>query len=190
MDTTTPPSKEHSVAVFAGGCFWCTEAVFRSLKGVVSVTPGYTGGSLPNPTYEQVCEMNTGHAEAIKIDYDPAVISYDDLLAIFFNTHDPTTVNRQGNDVGTEYRSAIFYADEDQKRRAESVIVELNASHAYDNPVVTEVSPLGPFYEAESYHKDYYSYNSSQPYCQLVIAPKLKKLQERFARLVKHDSHE
>ena len=172
------------IAVFANGCFWCTEAVFSMLKGVKSVIPGYTGGNLKDPTYEQVCEMNTGHAEAIKIEYDPSVISYDDLLAVFFNTHDPTTINRQGNDVGTQYRSAIFYTEEEEKEKAMSLIKELNASKAFDKPVVTEVNPLIEFYSAEDYHRNYYKNNEAQPYCQIVIAPKLKKLQERFARLV------
>jgi peptide-methionine (S)-S-oxide reductase len=173
-----------STAVFANGCFWCTEAVFQSLKGVKSVTPGYTGGKLADPTYEQVCEMDTGHAEAIRIEYDSAAISYDDLLAVFFNTHDPTTLNRQGNDVGTQYRSAIFYADSEQERKASALISELNASKAYDKPVVTEVASLGEFYPAEDYHRNYYENNKTQPYCQLVIAPKLEKLQKRFAKLL------
>lgn len=171
-------------AVLANGCFWCTEAVFLMLKGVKSVTPGYTGGKTENPGYEQVAGGNTGHAEAIKIEYDPAVISYDDLLAVFFNTHDPTTLNRQGNDVGTEYRSAIFYADEDQRIKAEALIRELNDSKAYDKPVVTEISPLVKFYPAEEYHRNYYKNNADQPYCQLVIAPKLEKMQKRFKSLL------
>ncbi len=171
-------------AVFANGCFWCTEAVFSMLKGVKSVVPGYAGGVLADPTYEQVSEGNTGHAEAIKIEYDPAIISYDDLLAVFFNTHDPTTLNRQGNDVGTQYRSAIFYSNAGQKATAEALVKELNDSKAYDKPVVTEVCPLERFYEAEDYHHEYYKHNSDKPYCQLVIAPKLEKLQKKFARLL------
>ena len=177
--------QEVITAVFANGCFWCTEAVFASLKGVKSVSPGYTGGKTLSPTYEQVCESNTGHAEAIKIEYDPAEITYDDLLAVFFNTHDPTTLNRQGNDVGTQYRSAIFYGNEEQKQKAEALIKEMNDTHAFDKPVVTEVSPLGVFYPAEQYHKQYYEHNKDQMYCQLVIAPKLEKLQKRFADLLK-----
>lgn len=171
-------------AVFAGGCFWCTEAIFQSLKGVKSVMSGYTGGTVPNPTYEQVSDGNTGHAEAIKIEFDPTVISYGDLLTVFFNTHDPTTVNRQGADIGTQYRSAIFYANEEQKKTAENTITELNNAKAYDNPVVTEVKPLTYFYEAEEYHRDYYKNNKSQSYCQLVIAPKLEKMQKRFKELL------
>lgn len=171
--------------VFANGCFWCTEAVFKRLKGVTSVRPGYTGGSKENPTYEEVSEGTTGHAEAIETDYDPAVISYDDLLTVFFYTHDPTTLNRQGNDVGSQYRSAIFYSTEEEKQKAESFIAHLNAEKAYENPVVTEVTPLGTFYSAEDYHYDYYAHNAGKPYCQLVIAPKLEKLQQRFAELLK-----
>lgn len=176
-------------AIFANGCFWCTEAVFSMLKGVFSVSPGYIGGKpLPNgaaPTYEQVSSGNTGFAEAIKIQYDPAIISYGDLLAVFFNTHDPTSLNRQGADVGTQYRSAIFYADDAQKVAAESLIAELNASKAYPKPVVTEVCPRDVFYDAEDYHKEYYKYHSDQAYCQIVIAPKLEKLEKRFAELLK-----
>ncbi|MES2314354.1 MAG: peptide-methionine (S)-S-oxide reductase MsrA [Patescibacteria group bacterium] len=172
-------------AIFANGCFWCTEAVFSMLKGVSSVKPGYTGGDIKNPTYEQVSNGNTGHAEAIEIQYDPEIISYDDLLAVYFNTHDPTTVNRQGNDIGTQYRSAIFYTTDEQKAKAESLVKELNDREAYDKPVVTEVKPLDIFYEAEDYHHDYYKNNESQPYCQLVIAPKLEKLQKRFENLLK-----
>lgn len=172
-------------AVFANGCFWCTEAVFSMLKGVQSVKPGYTGGTLSDPTYEQVSNGNTGHAEAIQIEYDPSVISYDDLLTVFFNTHDPTTLNRQGNDVGTQYRSAIFYGNEEEKTKAEALIKELNDSKAYAKPVVTEVQPLIKFYEAEGYHHEYYEHNKDAPYCQLVIAPKLDKLEKRFAELLK-----
>ena len=172
------------VAVFANGCFWCTEAVFSALKGVYSVSSGYTGGKIPNPTYEQVGNGNTGHAECIRMEFDPAIISYDDLLAVFFKTHNPTTLNRQGNDVGTQYRSAIFYTNEIQKQKAEALITELNASKAYDKPVVTEVVPLGAFYSAEEYHEQYYAKHSSQPYCQIIIAPKLEKLQKQFAHLL------
>jgi len=139
-----------------------------------------------DPTYEQVSGGNTGHAESLKIKYDPEIISYDDLLAVFFNTHDPTTLNRQGNDVGTQYRSAIFYTNDDQKRKSESLIGELNATKAYDKPIVTEVKPLGEFYEAEDYHKDYYDNHKDAPYCQLMIAPKLEKLQKRFGELLKN----
>ncbi len=179
----------HEVAVFANGCFWCTEAVFLSLKGISSVTSGYSGGIVPHPTYEQVSSGNTGHAECIKIEFDSSVISYDDLLAVFFNTHNPTTLNRQGNDVGTQYRSAIFYTSEDQKQKALGLVAELNSSKAYDMLVVTEVVPLQEFYSAEEYHAQYYAKHSSQPYCQLVIAPKLEKLQKQFANLLKVSSN-
>lgn len=172
-------------AVFANGCFWCTEAVFSMLKGVQSVKPGYTGGIAKNPTYEAVSDGNTGHAEAIKIIYDPTIVSYDDLLTVFFNTHDPTTLNRQGNDIGTQYRSAIFYADDEQKQKAEALVKELNDTKAYEKPVVTAIQPLGEFYEAEDYHHEYYQHNKSAPYCRLVIAPKVEKLQKRFAELLK-----
>ena len=156
------------------------------LNGVKSVISGYSGGETKDPTYEQVSVGNTGYAESLKIEYDPNIISYDDLLAVFFNTHDPTTLNRQGNDVGTQYRSAIFYADDEQKTKAESLIRELNDSHAYDKPVVTEVTPLAEFRQAEHYHHDYYKNNPTQPYCQLIIAPKLEKMQKRFAKLLKN----
>jgi peptide-methionine (S)-S-oxide reductase len=175
-------------AVFANGCFWCTEAVFSSLKGVSSVMPGYTDGTVADPSYDQVSNGTTGHAEAIKIEYDPSIISYDDLLVVFFNTHDPTTLNRQGNDVGTQYRSAIFYADEEQKIKAEALIKELNTTLAYNKPIVTELKPLGEFYPAEDYHREYYKNHSDQPYCELVIAPKLEKLQKQFEKLLKTSS--
>ena len=175
---------QKETAVFANGCFWCTEATFKMLKGVIVVEPGYAGGKIDNPTYEQVSNGNTGHAECIKIEFDPSVISYDDLLAVFFNTHDPTTLNRQGNDVGTQYRSAIFYTTPEQKEKAEKTIKELDASKSYDKPVVTEVAPLGKFYPAEDYHKNFYENNSHNPYCQIVIAPKVEEMQRRFSKLL------
>jgi len=177
------------IAVFGGGCFWCTEAVFQSLKGVTSVMPGYTGGTLKNPTYDQVATGRTGHAESIKIEFDPSVISYADLLNVFFNTHDPTTVNMQGADVGTEYRSAIFFASPEQEQTAREVIRELEEANAYDKPIVTEVVALGEFFHAEDYHRNYYKTNVAQPYCQLVIAPKLEKFQKKFASLLA-DAHQ
>ena len=183
--TKSPVKATTETAVFGGGCFWCTEAVFASLKGVKSAMPGYTGGTLVHPTYEQVSAGNTGHVESIRIEYDPSVIAYVDLLTVFFNSHQPTTSNRQGSDVGTQYRSAIFYADQSQKEQAEALIKELTDTHAYDRPIVTEVMPLGEFYPAEDYHKDYYLNHPADPYCQLVIAPKLEKLQKRFAVLLK-----
>lgn len=171
-------------AVFGGGCFWCTEAVFQMLKGVVSVAPGYAGGAKENPTYEEVSSGDTGHAEVIRIEYDPAQISYCDLLTVFFATHDPTTLNRQGNDVGPQYRSVILYANDAQRQEAERFIEELNTSSAEGAPVITEVQPLERFWEAEDYHRDYYRQNTKKPYCQIVINPKLKKVKEQFARLL------
>lgn len=173
------------VAVFGGGCFWCTEAVFKMLKGVVSVASGYAGGTKSNPTYEEVCTGKTGHAEVIEIEYDPSQISYRDLLTIFFAAHDPTTPNRQGNDAGPQYRSIILYANERQKRDAETFIEELNASHPEGKPVVTEVQPLDRFYPAEDYHRDYFAKNPASSYCQLVINPKLEKVQQKFTELLK-----
>ncbi|PIR37985.1 MAG: peptide-methionine (S)-S-oxide reductase [Candidatus Zambryskibacteria bacterium CG10_big_fil_rev_8_21_14_0_10_42_12] len=172
------------VAVFGGGCFWCTEAVFSRLKGVGSVVPGYAGGKTDNPTYYDVVEGDTGHAEAVKIEFDPNIISFEDLLAVFFGTHDPTTKNRQGNDVGEQYRSVIFYTTDAQKKKAEQIIKETDDAHVYENPVVTEVVPLGKFYEAEEYHKNYYENNKTAPYCSIVIEPKLEKLAKRFKALM------
>lgn len=176
---------EKQTAVFGGGCFWCTEAVFKDLRGVMSVMPGYAGGQKENPIYEEVCSGKTGHAEVIKIEFDPARIRYDDLLTVFFATHDPTTPDRQGNDVGTQYRSLILYTTEDQKNKAENFIRALNASGAQGPPVVTEVKPLETFYEAEQEHRGYYEKNRSQPYCRLVIHPKLEKVRKEFAALLK-----
>lgn len=180
-------SSQAKIAVFGGGCFWCTEAVYGELKGVISVMPGYAGGTTANPTYEQVSSGNTGHAEAIRIEYDPAQISYNDLLTVFFATHDPTTLNRQGGDIGTQYRSIILYTDETQKNEAEAFIEKLNSSGP---KAVTELKPLESFYEAEDYHRQYYLKNSSAPYCQLVINPKLEKLKEKFYALLKDSEKE
>ena len=174
-----------AAAVFGGGCFWCTEAVFDELRGVKSVMPGYAGGSTKNPTYEEVCGGRTGHAEVIKIDFNPGEIAFKDLLTVFFATHDPTTLNRQGNDVGTQYRSVILYANEEQKREAEAFIKELNDSKSFGQPVVTTLEPLGEFYEAEDYHQKYYANNPYQPYCQYMIPPKLNKLHKQFGALLK-----
>ena len=174
-----------AVAVFGGGCFWCTEAVFDELRGVKSVVSGYAGGSTKDPSYDEVCGGRTGHAEVIKIDFDPGEIAFKDLLTVFFATHDATTLNRQGTDVGTQYRSAIFYADEEQKREAEAFIKELNDSKAFGKQVVTTLEPLGEFYEAEDYHQKYYANNPYQPYCQYMIPPKLNKLHKQFGELLK-----
>lgn len=172
-------------AVFGGGCFWCTEAVYQRLRGVSSVMPGYAGGIQDTASYEEVSSGATGHAEVIKFQFDSAQISYRDLLEVFFAVHDPTTMNRQGNDVGTQYRSVIFYADDEQRSQAEGIIKELTDAHAYSSPVVTEVKKLEKFSPAEDYHRDYYNQNQNQPYCQLVINPKLKKFKEKFASLLK-----
>jgi peptide-methionine (S)-S-oxide reductase len=172
-------------AVFGGGCFWCVEAVFDELRGVESVTSGYAGGETKNPTYEQVCGGRTGHAEVIKIEYDPAQISFRDLLTVFFATHDPTTLNRQGNDVGTQYRSAVFYADEEQKQQTQAFIKELDAAKSFKSSIVTTLEPLSDFYPAENYHQKYYANNPYQPYCQYMIPPKLSKLHKQFKELLK-----
>lgn len=170
--------------VFANGCFWCTEAVFAMLKGVVSVEPGYTGGKVANPTYEQVSTGNTGHAEAIHIVYRPDAISFEELLQVFFATHDATTLNRQGNDVGTQYRSGIFYTTERQKEKSEHYIKVLGLAGGV-KPIVTTVEPLGVFYKAEDYHKKYYEAHKDEPYCQLVIEPKIEKINTKFKTLLK-----
>jgi len=174
-----------ATATFAGGCFWCIEAVFSVVKGVEKVDPGYSGGSVPNPTYEQVSAGVTGHAEAAQITFDPSVISFREVLEIFFATHDPTTLNQQGPDVGTQYRSAVFYHNEAQKAVAEKVIVELDKEGIWDAPIVTHVEPLKAFYKAETYHKDYYEKHPNQPYCQQIITPKIIKLQQRFLNKLK-----
>ena len=170
-----------AIATLASGCFWCTEAVVQRLRGVESVVSGYTGGSRPNPTYEEVCTGRTGHAEAVQVTFDPSVLSYEDLLHVYFKTHDPTTLNRQGADVGTQYRSAIFYHDEEQKETAERVIKEINDSKEYDAPVVTEVTPASEFYVAEDYHMDFYNRNREYGYCRVVIDPKVQKLYKEFS---------
>jgi peptide-methionine (S)-S-oxide reductase len=169
------------VATLAGGCFWCLEAVFDELKGVESVESGYSGGHVPNPSYAQVCDGDTGHAEAVKVSFDPKVLSYKDLLTVFFTIHDPTTLNRQGNDVGTQYRSAIYYHDDEQKKTAEEVIAELSAARLWDRPIVTEVTPIENFFMAEDYHQEYFKKNPFQGYCRIVIAPKVAKFRHKFA---------
>jgi peptide-methionine (S)-S-oxide reductase len=169
-------------AVFGGGCFWCLEAVFDRVTGVKSVESGYMGGRRENPTYEQVCSGATGHVEIVRVTFDPALVSYRDLLDIFFTVHDPTTLNRQGNDAGTQYRSVIFYTSDEQRTQAEQAIRELTAARAFPDPIVTAVEPATDFYVAENYHQQYYAQHSSAPYCQYVIAPKLKKFEEKFAR--------
>ena len=172
-------------ATLAGGCFWCLEAVYDELKGVHSVESGYAGGHVDNPSYRAVCTGTTGHAEVVQIRFDPNIVSYRDLLNVFFTIHDPTTMNRQGADIGTQYRSAIFYHDEEQKRIAEEVIRDLNAQKIWDNPIVTEVTKFDKFYVAEDYHQEYFARNPYQPYCQVVVAPKVSKFRKHFLERLK-----
>jgi peptide-methionine (S)-S-oxide reductase len=179
---TTINNEKMDTATFANGCFWCTEAIFEELKGVASAVSGYTGGHTENPTYKEVCNGTTGHAECIQITFDPSIISYDELLEVFWKTHDPTTLNRQGNDIGTQYRSAIFYHSEEQKQKAAHYKKELDESGAWSNPIVTEISPFTIFYPAENYHQQYFEVNGdANPYCQFVIQPKLEKFRKVFA---------
>lgn len=175
-------------ATFAGGCFWCLEAVFRELRGVESVTSGYAGGRRPNPTYEQVCSGATGHAEVVQVVFDPSVISYRDLLNVFFTIHDPTTLDRQGNDVGTQYRSAIFTHGAEQDTAAREVIAELTKAATWDDPIVTKIESLTTFYPAEAYHAAYFERNGKQPYCQFVIAPKVAKARQKFSAKLKRNA--
>ena len=172
-------------ATLAGGCFWCLEAVYDEIKGVHSVESGYAGGHMDNPTYRAVCNGDTGHAEVIQVHFDPNVVSYRDLLNVFFAIHDPTTLNRQGADVGTQYRSAIFYHDEEQKRIAEELIKELNTQEIWDRPIVTQVERLDKFYMAEDYHQEYFARNPYQPYCMAIVAPKVSKFRKHFLELLK-----
>ena len=174
-------------ATLAGGCFWCLDGAYRDLKGVISVESGYAGGHVPNPTYEQVCTGATGHAEVVRITYDPGEISYEDLLEVFFSIHDPTTLNRQGADVGTQYRSAVFFHDSGQEEAARAMIAYLERERVFEDPIVTEVVPLDAYYGGESYHQDYYRNNPNQGYCQVVIAPKLAKFRSKHAARLKED---
>ncbi len=173
-------SNNLSVATLGGGCFWCVEAVFDGLRGVEKVVSGYMGGHVPNPTYEQVCSKNTGHVEVVQVHYDASVVSLSEILEVFFVTHDPTTMDRQGNDVGPQYRSAIFYADEAEKQVAEDVIGRISAEKIYADPIVTKLYPIDTFYVAEGYHQDYYANNKFQPYCMFVVAPKVAKFRKQF----------
>ena len=178
-------SDHFETATLAGGCFWCLEAVFDEVKGVESVESGYAGGHVQNPTYRAVCSGDTGHAEVVQIKFDPSVVSYRDLLNVFFAIHDPTTLNRQGADAGTQYRSAIFYHSPAQKGTAETLIKELNEQKIWNSPIVTEVNPLGNFYMAEDYHQEYFARNPYQPYCQAVVAPKVAKFRKHYLELLK-----
>jgi peptide-methionine (S)-S-oxide reductase len=175
------------IATLAGGCFWCTEAIFKRLKGVLAVTSGYAGGKMENPSYEEVSSGSTGHAEAIQIEFDPKIVSYETLLGVFFKLHDPTTLNQQGSDIGTQYRSVIFFHDEKQKKTAEKVRTGIEEAKIYQNKVITEILPYSSFYKAEDYHQDYYDKNTYAPYCQVVIDPKLKKLYREFGESVKKE---
>jgi peptide-methionine (S)-S-oxide reductase len=180
-----PLNDTTEVAVFAGGCFWCTEAVYLEIKGIQKVVSGYIGGKVENPTYEQICTGTTGHAEAVQITYNPKEVTYEELLEIFFATHDPTTLNRQGNDIGTQYRSEIFYYNEAQKIAAQSYIEQLNLANVFRQPIVTKVSPASIFYVAEDYHQNYYAYNKTQSYCHYVITPKVEKVRKKFTNKLK-----
>lgn len=180
MEKTSNGTKQLEVTTLGGGCFWCLEAVYLELKGVEKVVSGYSNGHVPNPTYKEVCSGRTGHAEVVQITYDPSVISFEDLLDVFFTIHDPTTLNRQGADVGTQYRSGIFYHNEEQRRIAEEKIRELEAAGLWEDPIVTEVTALDRYYPAEEYHQDYFARNPMQPYCQVVVAPKVAKARKKF----------
>lgn len=173
------------VATLGGGCFWCLEPIYDELRGVTNVESGYAGGQVPNPTYDAVCSGSTGHAEVIQVTFDPSIISYREILELFFTIHDPTTLNRQGADVGTQYRSAIFYHSPEQKATAEQVIADTNAAAIWERPIVTQVAPLERFYRAESYHQEYYQRNSAQPYCRVVITPKVTKFRKQYAERLK-----
>lgn len=183
---TDAQSKKLQKATFGMGCFWCSEALFQNLDGVAGVRSGYEGGTVANPTYEEVCSGTTGHAEVIELTYDPAKIKYDELLEVFWKSHDPTTLNRQGADVGTQYRSVVFYNNEEQRQIAEKYKKELNDTKAFGKPIVTAISKAGTFYVAENYHQDYFNKNSNEPYCRLVILPKMEKLEKVFKAKLKH----
>jgi peptide-methionine (S)-S-oxide reductase len=185
---TTPDTGKLELATFGAGCFWCVEAVFEELKGVKTVEAGYSGGTVEDPTYRQVTTGETGHAEVTRVAYDPSVITYEQLLEVFWHTHDPTTLNRQGYDVGTQYRSVIFYHNEEQKRIAEESLERTAASGLWEDPIVTEIQPLENYYRAENYHQDYYANNPNAGYCQVVIAPKLKKFRKEFSHLLKNSN--
>lgn len=178
-------SDTSETATLGGGCFWCIEAVFDRLEGVSDVVSGYAGGHIDNPTYRQVCDGDTGHAEVVQVRFDPRRLSFRELLEVFFSVHDPTTLNRQGNDVGPQYRSAIFYHSPEQQQQAAALIAELNASGAFGRPIVTEVAPLERFYAAEDYHQEYFERNGGQPYCQFVVAPKVSKFKKQYAARLK-----
>jgi len=178
-------AESNEIATLGGGCFWCTEAVFQELEGVSVVESGYTGGDKPNPTYHEICMGNTGHAEVVQVHFDPALITYREILEVFFATHDPTTLNQQGGDVGTQYRSAVFTHSAEQRQVAEQLVADLESRQLFDRPIVTEITELGTFYPAEQYHQDYYLQNPAQGYCQVVINPKMAKFRAAFAGRLK-----
>jgi len=180
-DSTVPTGNQREIAILGGGCFWCLDAVFRELNGVLSVESGYAGGAGANPSYEEVCAGRTGHAEVVRVTFDPVVLSFEDLLTVFFTIHDPTTRDRQGNDVGTQYRSVVFCQTSEQRATAERVIGGLNARKLWSAPIVTEIADAVPFYSAETYHQDYFERNSRQPYCMAIVAPKVAKFRKSFA---------
>lgn len=175
-------TQQYALATLGGGCFWCLEAVFDDLQGIIRVESGYAGGHVANPTYEEVCGKKTGHAEVVRLTYDPSVINFSQILDVFFTIHDPTTLNRQGYDVGPQYRSAIFYHDVEQKAVAEQTIAALNASGQWPDPIVTEVTPINNYYEAEDYHQEYFAHNPFQPYCMAVVSPKVQKFRKEFSK--------
>lgn len=185
METAGTTAQGEEKATLGGGCFWCLEPIFKDLRGVTAVESGYAGGARPNPTYEQVCTGATGHAEVVQVTFDPAVVSYRDLLRVFFTIHDPTTLNRQGADVGTQYRSVILYHSSEQREAAEEVIRSLGAEGIWDRPIVTQVVPLEAFYRAEDYHQNYFANNPRQPYCNVVIAPKVTKFRKQYMEMLK-----
>lgn len=185
MTEPSIPSRQTEVAVLGGGCFWCLDAVFRGLEGVLEVESGYAGGALANPTYEAICTGRTGHAEVVKVSFDSAVLTFRDLLGVFFTIHDPTTLNRQGNDAGTQYRSVVFCQTDEQRNVTEDVIRALAAAKLWDRPIVTEVATAVPFFPAEHYHQDYFDHNAQQPYCMFVVAPKVAKFRKTFAARLK-----
>ncbi|MFW6371496.1 MAG: peptide-methionine (S)-S-oxide reductase MsrA [Bacteroidota bacterium] len=180
MNTIQEKETGYETATLGGGCFWCTEAVYKEMKGVIKVVPGYSGGHIKNPAYREVTTGRTGHAEVVQITFDPQVTTFSEILEVFFMTHDPTTLNRQGNDVGTQYRSAVFYHNEEQKTTAQQVIDAFEKENVYDDPIVTEVTPFDAFYLAEDYHHNYFARNKNQPYCQFVVAPKVEKFRKIF----------
>jgi peptide-methionine (S)-S-oxide reductase len=185
LSPSSPPRVAHEIAVLGGGCFWCLDAVFRELDGVTAVASGYAGGATANPTYEDVCTGRTGHAEVVRVTFDPAVLSFRELLTVFFTIHDPTTRDRQGNDVGTQYRSVVFCQSPEQRATAQALIAELDARKLWSGPIVTEIADDAPFHPAETYHQDYFEQNARQPYCMLVVAPKVAKFRKAFAERLK-----